>query len=52
VSSLELYGCYQETGFAPHKEYPLSRLHRTADGDILVAVTNDEENPASLFSVA
>jgi hypothetical protein len=49
LSSLELYRGYQKTDFAPHKEYPLSRLHRTADGDVLVAVTNDEESPATVY---
>jgi hypothetical protein len=51
VSSLELYRDYQGTGFGPHKEYPLSRLHRTPDGKVLVAVTNDEENPATVYPI-
>jgi hypothetical protein len=49
VSSLELYRGYRKSDFAPHKEYPLSRLHRTAEGGVLVAVTNDEENPATVY---
>jgi hypothetical protein len=49
VSSLELYRGYQETNFTPHQEYPLARLHRTAEGEVLVAVTNDEESPASVY---
>jgi hypothetical protein len=49
VSSLDLYRGYHETGFARHEEYPLSRLHRTGSGEVLVAVTNDEENPASVY---
>ncbi len=49
ISSLELYRGYRETAFAPHSEYPLSRLHRTADGGVLVAVTNDEEKPATVY---
>jgi hypothetical protein len=49
VSSLKIYGDYQKTDFAPHKEYPLSRLHRTAGGEVLVAMTNDEENPATVY---
>lgn len=49
VSSLKLYADYKEKGFAPHKEYPLSRLHRTSQGRVLVAVANDEENPASAY---
>jgi hypothetical protein len=49
VSSLELYRGYQKTDFTPHTEYPLSSLHRTADGGLLVAVTNDEESPATVY---
>jgi hypothetical protein len=49
VSSLKLYPDYKGTGFAPHREYPLSRLHRTAAGGVLVAVTNDEQEPASVY---
>src|SRR5579859_94429 len=49
VSSFKLYGDYRKTDFAPHKEYPLSRLHRTAGGEVLVAVANDEENPATVY---
>jgi hypothetical protein len=49
VSSLELYRGYQKTDFAPHTQYPLSRLHRTAEGSVLVAVTNDEDSPAKVY---
>ena len=49
MSSLELYREYQKTDFTPHKEYPLSSLHRTAEGGVLVAVTNDEESPAKVY---
>lgn len=49
VSSLNLYSDYRGNAFAPHREYPLNRLHRTADGGVLVAVTNDETNPASVY---
>jgi len=49
VSSLRLYRDFRGTGFAPHREYPMSHLHRGADGGVLVAVTNDEENPASVY---
>jgi hypothetical protein len=49
VNSLELYRGYQKTDFTPHKEYPLSRLHRTAEGEVLVAVSNDEESPAAVY---
>ena len=49
VSSLKIYADYKDKGFAPHKEYPLSRLHRTAEGRVLVAVANDEEDPALAY---
>jgi len=49
VSSLQVYADYKDKAFAPHKVYPLSRLHRTAEGRVLVAVTNDEEDPASVY---
>ena len=52
VSSLRLYSDYSETGFAPHREFPLSRLQRCADGGVLVAITNDEENPAAVYPFA
>ncbi|MEK7686220.1 MAG: hypothetical protein AAB466_12440 [Verrucomicrobiota bacterium] len=48
VSSLKLYPDYTGTGFAEHTLYPLSRLHVTPPGDILVAITTDEENPAAV----
>jgi hypothetical protein len=40
---------YKETGFAPHRHYPLSRLRRTAGGGVLVAVSNDEQDPAAVY---
>ncbi len=49
INSLELYRDYDQTGFARHTEYPLSRLHRTSDGGVLVAVTNDEEDPVLVY---
>jgi hypothetical protein len=49
VSSFKVYPDYRGTGFAPHQEYPLSRLHRTASGGVLVALTNDEDDPASVY---
>lgn len=52
VSSLKIYPDYRGTAFAPHQEYPLSRLHRTAAGGVLVAVTNDEDDPASVYPFA
>ncbi len=49
VSSRQVYRDYSGTGFAPHREYPLARLHRTAQGGVLVAITNDEEEPAKVY---
>jgi hypothetical protein len=46
VSSLKIFGDYHGTGFAPQVFFPLARLPRTANGDALIAVSNDEENPA------
>jgi hypothetical protein len=49
VSSLKLYPEHKGDGFAPHRIYPLDRLGRTPAGDVLVAVTTDEDEPASVF---
>ena len=49
VNSLQVYQDYKGKDFAPPRAYPLSRLRRSADGRVLAAVTNDEENPASVF---
>ena len=48
VSSLKLYPNHKDTGFAPHTEYPVGRLPRTADGSVLVAITTDEGDPAAV----
>ena len=49
VSSLRLYPNYSGDGFAPPRIYPLDRLARTPSGDLLVAVTNNEDDPASVY---
>ncbi len=49
VSSLRLYPKHKGEGFAPHRIYPLDRLARTTAGDVLVAVTTDEDDPASVY---
>ena len=49
VSSLKLYSDYKGTAFAPHQEYSLNSLHRTPGGGVVVALTNDEANPASVY---
>lgn len=48
VSSLKLYPDYKQPDFAPHHLSPLNQLHRTATGDILVAITTDEANPSAV----
>jgi hypothetical protein len=47
LNSRDLYADYRESGFAPHRVFPLERLLRTVDGGVLVALTTDEENPAA-----
>jgi len=49
VNSRELYPHYRDTGFCPHTSFPLNRLHVTTAGDVMVAVTTDEKDPASVF---
>jgi hypothetical protein len=49
VDSRKLYPAYQEAGFAPQHFFALPRLQRNADGDVLVAVTNDEADPAAVY---
>jgi hypothetical protein len=49
VSSLRLYPEHKGQDFAPHRVLPLDRLARTRSGDVLVAITTDEEDPASVF---
>lgn len=46
VGSLDLYADYQGTDFAPHTFYGLDRLQRTPAGDLLAAISTDEDNPA------
>jgi len=49
VSSVQLYPNYKESGFAPHKEFGLSELHRNKDGDVLVAISTNEKSPATVY---
>ena len=49
VSSLKLYADYKGDGFAPPQAYPLDRLTRTPQGNTVVAVTTDEDDPASVY---
>ncbi len=48
ASSLKLYPDYKEAAFAPHVVFGLDRLTRTAAGEVLVAVTTDETDPAAV----
>jgi hypothetical protein len=49
VSRRQLYPDYKGGGFAPHAMFPLERLQVTPAGDVLVAITTDEPNPAAVF---
>jgi hypothetical protein len=49
VSSLKLYPEHKGDDFAPHRIYPLDRLARTLQGDVVVALTTDEDDPASVY---
>ncbi|MFZ5829609.1 MAG: hypothetical protein ACOY3P_05955 [Planctomycetota bacterium] len=51
VTSHELYGDYRGTWFAKHAVFPRERLHRTAIGDFLAAITTDEANPSEVFPI-
>ncbi|HOW70972.1 MAG TPA: hypothetical protein PKY77_10255 [Phycisphaerae bacterium] len=46
VSSQTLYPDYKGLHFAPHSIYPLRSLASGEGGDLLVAVTTDEQRPA------
>lgn len=48
VSSRKLYPDYKGAGFAPHTMFPLERLLVTPAGEVLVAITTDEQNPAAV----
>ncbi len=47
VSSLQLYPDYRDNHFADHRIFNLDRLPRAPNGDVFVAITNDESDPAS-----
>ncbi len=48
VSSKALYRGYQGNGFVEKDPYPLGELARSAEGDVWIAATSDEENPAQV----
>lgn len=43
-----LYPDFSGDRFAPHREFPLARIARTAAGDAIVAITGDEPEPAAV----
>lgn len=49
ASSLRLYPKHKGEGFAPPHIYPLDHLARSIKEDVLVAVTTDEDDPASVY---
>jgi hypothetical protein len=49
VRSHDLYPDYTRTDFAPQRSFSLSRLQRTAEGHVLVAITTDEANPGAVY---
>ncbi len=49
LNSRELYSRHADTSFAPHRMFPLGQLHRTSEGDVLAAVTTDEEVPSAVL---
>lgn len=52
VSSLKIFGDYTGADFTPHAFFPLARLPRNTAGDVLIAISNDEENPAAALASA
>ncbi len=48
VSSLQVYPDYRDIHFAKHSIFNLDRLPRAANGDVLVAIANDEDDPSSV----
>jgi hypothetical protein len=51
VNSLEVYENYHSNGFAPYLMFPLKSLCRLPNGDVIVAMTTDEKNPAAVYPV-
>lgn len=48
VSSLQIYSNYRDIHFADHHIFNLDRLHRASNGDVFVAITNDESEPSTV----
>lgn len=49
LTAQALYGGYEGTGFTEHTVIPLDAMPRTEGGDLLVAATTDEADPASTY---
>ena len=49
LDSRQLHHNHTNADFAPHTFHGLDRLARTMAGDVIVAVTTDEADPASVF---
>ena len=52
VSSAKIFGDYTGAGFAPAAFFPSTWLRQNAAGDALVAISNDETNPAAALDPA
>lgn len=50
VSSLTLFSDYRGPHFTRHMFFPLNRLPRNSTGDVFVAITTDEGDPAAFNS--
>lgn len=48
INSLRQYPEHRDTSFAAHSIYPLKQLSRVSGGDVLVALTSDEPDPATV----
>jgi hypothetical protein len=46
VSSLKAFGNYRDSHFTQHAFYPIDRLPRSTAGDVVVAISTDEDKPA------
>ena len=48
VSSLQLYPNYKDIHFAEHRIFGVDRISRMPNGDAVVWIENDEENPSTV----
>ena len=52
VYAPDLYADYRGDGFVEHAPYRLSALHKTAAGDVVVAISPDEFDPREVWPFA